>query len=210
MSNAHVKLNGREVAYWPYGYNSFYTDVTDAILPGKNEIVVELENYERASRWYPGAGLYRNVHVVNTDKIHIPTWGTYVTTPFVSPEEASVRLEMEITGAGKGEKIGVRTEIISPEGKVVACNDASYVAHGQNYSQNFLISQPELWNPENPCLYTARTILEKDGKVVDPMTQDSESASSTISPKRDFSLTATLPNSKVSAIIMTSVHLEQL
>ena len=167
MSNAHVKVNGKEVAYWPYGYNSFYNDVTDAVVPGKNEMVVELENYERASRWYPGAGLYRNVHVVNTHKIHIPIWGTYITTPSVSTEKASVRLEMEIDGAEKGDRIEVKTEIISPEGRIVASNNAPFIAQGQIHSQNFLISQPELWSPETPRLYTARTKIEKNGNIVD-------------------------------------------
>lgn len=167
MSNAHVKVNGQEVAYWPYGYNSFYVDVTDAVVPGINNMVVELENFERASRWYPGAGLYRNVHVVNTDKVHIPIWGTYITTPYVSHEKASVKMEMELDGVEKGDKIGVTTEIISPEGKVVASNNAPFIVQGQNHFQNFLISQPELWSPENPQLYTARTKIEKDGKVVD-------------------------------------------
>lgn len=167
MSNAHVKINGREVAYWPYGYNSFYADVTQAVVPGDNNMVVELENFERASRWYPGAGLYRNVHVVNTDRVHIPTWGTYVTTPSVSTEKASVRLELEIAGTAKGDKIGVTTEIISPNGTVVATNNAPYIAQGQNHIQNFLISQPELWSPENPHLYIARTRIEKNGETVD-------------------------------------------
>lgn len=167
MSNAHVKVNGTEVAYWPYGYNSFYADVTDAVVPGSNSMIVELENFERASRWYPGAGLYRNVHVVNTDKVHIPTWGTCITTPFISPEEASVRLEMEIAGTEKGEKVDVITEIIAPDGKVVATNNAPLIAHGQKHFQNFLISQPELWSPETPALYTARTTLAVKGKVVD-------------------------------------------
>lgn len=167
MSNAHVKVNGKEVAYWPYGYNSFYVDVTDAVIPGDNNVIVELENFERASRWYPGAGLYRNVHVVNTDKIHIPIWGTYITTPSVSTEKASVRLEMEIDGTEKGDRIEVKTEIISPEGKIVASNNAPFIAQGQIHSQNFLISQPELWSPETPRLYTARTKIEKNGNIVD-------------------------------------------
>lgn len=167
MSNARVNVNGREVAYWPYGYNSFYADVTDAVVPGRNDMVVELENFERASRWYPGAGLYRNVHVVNTSKVHIPVWGTYVTTPFVSPEKASVRLEMEIDGAEKGRRVDVSTEIISPEGKVVASNNAPLTAHGQKHFQNFLIEQPELWSPESPSLYVARTTIAVDGKKVD-------------------------------------------
>lgn len=167
MSNAHVKVNGKEVVYWPYGYNSFYADVTDAVKPGDNDMVVELENFERASRWYPGAGLYRNVHLVNTDRVHIPTWGTFVTTPDVSAKEASVSLAIEIEGARKGEKIDVTTEIINPEGKVVARNDAPYIAHGQKHTQNFLVADPQLWSPESPALYTARTTLKVDGKAVD-------------------------------------------
>lgn len=167
MSNAHVKVNGKEVAYRPYGYNSFYADVTDAVKPGDNDMVVELENFERASRWYPGAGLYRNVHLVNTDRVHIPTWGTFVTTPDVSAKEASVSLAIEIEGAKKGEKIDVTTEIINPEGKVVASNNAPYIAHGQKHTQNFLVADPLLWSPESPALYTARTTLKVDGKTVD-------------------------------------------
>lgn len=167
MSNAHVKVNGKEVAYWPYGYDSFYADVTDAVKPGDNDMVVELENFERASRWYPGAGLYRNVHVVNTDRVHIPTWGTYITTPDVSKDEASVRLEMEIAGAKKGEKVDVVTDIVSPDGKIVASNKSQYVSHGQNFVQNFLVGKPELWNTESPALYTAKTKLIVGGKEVD-------------------------------------------
>ena len=167
MSNAHVKVNGKEVIYWPYGYNSFYVDATDAVRPGTNDMEVELENFERASRWYPGAGLYRNVHVVTTDRVHIPTWGTYVTTPMVSTEEASVHLEMEIADARKGEWVEVATDIISPDGKVVATNNTRYVAHGQKFAQNFLVKNPELWSPETPELYTAKTVLSVDGKEVD-------------------------------------------
>ncbi len=167
MSNAHVSINGKEVSYWPYGYNSFYVDVTDAVKSGSNEMVVELENYERASRWYPGAGLYRNVHIVNTHRVHIPTWGTYVTTPKVSAEEASVHIEMEIEGANKGEKVDVATSIIAPDGSVAATNNSAYIAHGQKFAQNFLLSAPQLWSPATPALYTARTELKVDGATVD-------------------------------------------
>lgn len=167
MSNAHVYLNGKEIAFWPYGYNSFYVDGASAVRPGSNDLVVELENYERASRWYPGAGLYRNVHVVNTDRVHIPVWGTYVTTPVVSNDEASVNLRMKIDGARKGEKVSVATSIIAPDGKVVATNKTDYVAHGQTFAQNFLVKSPDLWSCESPALYTAHTVLSVDGKEVD-------------------------------------------
>ena len=167
MSNAHVKVNGKEVAFWPYGYNSFYVDLGDNVKPGENLLEVDLENFEKASRWYPGAGLYRNVHVVNTSRLHIPTWGTYVTTPKVSKEYASVRLEMKIDGATKGEKVTVTTDILDPRGKVVATDTSIYHAHGQKFAQNFLVNTPELWSPSSPSLYTARTTLSVDGRQLD-------------------------------------------
>ncbi|MCM1067922.1 MAG: DUF4982 domain-containing protein [Muribaculaceae bacterium] len=173
MSNARVSVNGKEVGRWPYGYNSFYFDATDAVRPGDNELVVELENFERASRWYPGAGLYRNVHVVNTDRVHIPVWGTYVTTPKVSADYASVNLRMKIAGTRpvaewpNGEKIEVATVIYNPEGKAVASDSSTYIARGQDFAQNFLIDKPELWDLDNPALYTARTSLSIGGKTVD-------------------------------------------
>lgn len=167
MSNAHVKVNGKEVAFWPYGYNSFYVNVDDAVVPGSNDLEVSLENFEKASRWYPGAGLYRNVHVVNTSRLHIPTWGTYVTTPRVGKDYASVKLEMKIDGATKKEKVDVNTVILDPKGRTVATDNSIYHANGQDFTQNFLVNAPDLWSPENPALYTARTTLSVDGKVVD-------------------------------------------
>lgn len=174
MSNARVTLNGMEVGLWPYGYNSFYINLDNAVLhPGSNHLLVELENYERASRWYPGAGLYRNVHLIATDKVHIPTWGTYVTTPAVSPERATVNLRMNIVGAKRlkewpyGEKIGVTTVIYDPEDREVASDKSVYVARGQEFSQNFIIENPQLWNTDSPSLYIARTTLSVNGRDVD-------------------------------------------
>ena len=167
MSNARVILNGKEIGFWPYGYNSFHVDADGAIRPGRNDLEVRLENFEKASRWYPGAGLYRNVHIVNTSKIHIPVWGTYVTTPRVGKDYASINLEMKIDGAVKHQKIEVFTEIIDPKGKVVADDRSVYHARGQKFAQNFLVNAPELWSTENPVLYTARTRLYVDGNETD-------------------------------------------
>ncbi|MDE5668335.1 MAG: beta-galactosidase, partial [Duncaniella sp.] len=167
MSNARVKVNGREVAFWPYGYNSFYVNVDDVVVPGNNDLEVALENYEKASRWYPGAGLYRNVHVVNTDRVHIPVWGTYITTPKVSRDYASVSLKMKIDGAVKGEKVEVNTVVLDPQGRKVAEDVSTYHAHGQKFVQNFLVDKPELWSPDSPSLYTARTTLSVGGREVD-------------------------------------------
>ena len=173
MSNAHVKVNGKEVAYWPYGYNSFVADINGFAKPGKNDLEVSLENFERASRWYPGAGLYRNVHLIDTDRIHVPVWGTYVTTPTVKDDYASVEMQLEIAGTRQfpewpyGEKVDVLTTIYSPQGKEVASNNTVFTSRGQGLKQNFIVKNPELWSPETPNLYTAKTELKQDGKVLD-------------------------------------------
>lgn len=177
MSHAKVSVNGKEVGAWPFGYNSFEVRLDNADLrPGGNELVVELENPEQSSRWYPGAGLYRNVHLIQTDKVHIPVWGTYVTTPNVSAERASVKLRMEIEGANRfeefpyGDKIDVQTVIYGPQGNEVASGNSYYIARGQEFAQNFIIDKPQLWDTENPNLYTAKTTLSIDGKELDNYT----------------------------------------
>ena len=167
MSNADVSINGRHAITWPYGYNSFYVNIDSLVQPGTNELVVQLENLERQSRWYPGAGLYRNVHLVETSKIHIPVWGAYITTPDVTKDYASVDMKLEIEGTAKGDKINVVTDIVAPDGKVVASSSKPYVAHGQDFSMKFIIDAPKLWSPETPDLYTAVTKLEKDGRLID-------------------------------------------
>ncbi len=174
MSNAHVKVNGKEVGFWPYGYNSFKVPLNNHnIKIGKNELVVELENFEKASRWYPGAGLYRNVHLIETNKVHIPIWGTYVTTPTVTKNYASINLRVKITGTNYlnefpyGEKIDIKTIIYNSEGKEVVSDNSSYIARGQEFSQNFIVENPQLWDIDSPSLYIAKTTLTKNGKEVD-------------------------------------------
>ena len=168
MSHPHVSVNGKEVGHWAYGYNSFYLDIPQGVIrPGENTLSVSLENKPQSSRWYPGAGLYRNVHLVTTSHIHVPVWGTYITTPYVSADEASVKLITEITGAKKGEAVTVQTDIIDPSGKTVATNRSVYYAQGQPFTQNFFVPTPTLWDTDNPALYVARTTLSIDGKAVD-------------------------------------------
>lgn len=171
MSNPQVTVNGKKIGNWAYGYNSFYINVPAGVMvPGENTVEVSLENKEKSSRWYPGAGLYRNVRLVKTSPVHVPTWGTYVTTPYVSAGEASVRLSIEIAGAKKGEKIMVKTDIVDPDGKTVATNNSMYHAQGQHFVQDFLVENPRRWSTDTPWLYEARTTLSIDGRETDRYT----------------------------------------
>lgn len=169
MSEARVYVNGSEACFWPLGYNSFHCDVTDFLNPdGKNNsIAVRLENKPQSSRWYPGAGLYRNVHVVVTELTHVPVWGTYITTPFVSEEYASVCLKTEIENSN-GQDIRIVTEIKDSNNKVVSKKDNTLkINHGKPFEQNFIVNNPQLWSPESPYLYFAESKIYVSDKLVD-------------------------------------------
>lgn len=168
MSHANVYVNGKKAGYWPYGYNSFYLNLDGIARPGTNTIEVSLENLPESSRWYPGAGLYRNVHLVQTSKIHIPVWGTRLTTPYVAEKQANVQLATTVEGAEKGKDVLLSTTIFGPDGKPVATDSHTYRTYpGIEFKQNFIVENPKLWTPETPELYTARTDVSVDGNVVD-------------------------------------------
>lgn len=169
MSEARVFVNGKEACFWPCGYNSFYCDVTSLVNEdGKNNtLAVRLENRPQSSRWYPGAGLYRNVHVVTTEKIHVPVWGTQITTPYVKDEYASVCLRTTILNAEKTE-LTVVTDIIDADGQAVSTKtNKGVINHGQPFTQNFIVERPKLWSPETPVLYKAVSKIYSGDTLLD-------------------------------------------
>lgn len=167
MSQARVYVNGQKAGYWPYGYNSFYFDITPYLTPdGKgNTLAVRLENLPESSRWYPGAGLYRNVHLIVTDKTSVPVWGTQITTPEVSEKEATVSLK--VTVEGQADKISTR--ILDGKGHAVASSDKA-VRTGSVFEQTIAVENPKLWSPEEPNLYYAETSVYKGDTKVDNYT----------------------------------------
>ncbi len=170
MSNAKVFVNGKEVGVWPYGYNSFHFDISKYLNPGaENTLAVRLENMPEASRWYPGAGLYRNVHLVVTNKAHIPVWGTYVTTPVVEQGFAKVAVKTNVDFSDGGFKaLKLVTEIQNPQGKKVGETTSTLAETDLNtFSQEAVVKAPQLWSPETPALYTAITKLYDNGQIID-------------------------------------------
>lgn len=170
MSGARVYVNGHEVCFWPYGYSPFHCDVTPYLnKSGSNILAVRLENLPFSSRWYPGAGLYRNVHLVCTSaKAHIPVWGTFVSTPSVHKDMASVSLGISLVSDKENIDIEYYTDIISPEGEKVASRRSVALYHkGDSHVQKFLVKEPKLWSPEHPYLYKALTRILVDGVVTD-------------------------------------------
>ena len=169
MSEARVYVNGHEAIFWPCGYNSFHCDVTGLVRPdgGENTLAVRLENRPQSSRWYPGAGLYRKVRVVETEPIHVPVWGTQLTTPHVAADFASVCLRTTVEGADTC-LLTLETVVRDAEGKVVARKqNAGYINHGEPFEQHLTIEQPHLGSPETPYLYKATTTVRAAGRIQD-------------------------------------------
>ncbi len=173
MIHARVYVNGKEAGFWPYGYNTFYFDVTDLLEKGKkNTIAVRLENLPESSRWYPGAGLYRNVHLLVTDDAHIPVWGTYITTPEINKDWAKVvvRTKIDLPKNADTDKFTLTTVIYDKEGKQIAekTESASEIRYNDDeIAQSFIVNDPQLWTVDTPTLYRAESILKKDGRTCD-------------------------------------------
>ena len=165
MSEAQVYVNGEKVFFWPYGYNSFYCDVTEYLKAGNNALAVLLENRTQSSRWYPGAGLYRKVRHVTLPQIHVPVWGTYVTTPYVGKDYSTVRLVTRIEGVPDEVPVTFRTRIIDAEGRTVAERTDTRPIRNGEFEQNINVDSPALWSPEAPVLYFAETEVYTGGAV---------------------------------------------
>ena len=189
MSQARVRVNGHPVVEWPYGYNAFHADVTRFLHPdGKDNLLeVSLENLPNSSRWYPGAGLYRNVHLIRTSAIHVPVWGTFVTTPEVSEKEATIKIRIELEGDGA--PLRVRTKIFDPRGNVAALADTPGAAL---LEQTFRVIDPQLWSPESPQLYTAVTQVLLDDEVIDRYETRFGIRTLTLVPEKGFYLNGQL------------------
>ena len=172
MSHARVYVNGKEVGYWPYGYNTFAFDITSFVRPGEaNTLAVRLENKHESSRWYPGAGLYRNVHLTFTSPVYVPLWGTQIQTPTIEASRAYLDVRTRIAGLStlSGRPLQVKTKILSPEGKVVAQREEEIQSAGTErlYHTGFDVERPQLWDIDQPHLYKYVVELSDGGRLLD-------------------------------------------
>ncbi len=175
--NADIWLNGHHLGNHPYGYTAFSYDLTQYLNPvGQvNILAVRVRNEGKNSRWYSGSGIYRNVWLNVTNKIHVAHWGTYITTPEVSANNAAVIITTSLTNESTaGKKISVTTTIISPAGTVVGKRAAAYETLSSGIltdSGKINIVKPVLWFIEKPVLYKAVVKVEADGKLIDQSEQ---------------------------------------
>ncbi|KAK0622000.1 glycoside hydrolase superfamily [Bombardia bombarda] len=173
MSYAAVWLNGNLVGGWPFGYASFRLDLTPYAKAGENILAIRLDNAVENSRWYPGAGIYRNIWLVKVDPVHVRQYGTWITTPTISAQSATANLAVTVENKGTASKeVSIVTRIYALDAAGQRSPDAvatfptakaTIAAAGfQTVNTSATIPNPQLWGPppaQKPNMYVAVTAI---------------------------------------------------
>ncbi len=170
---SEVWINGHHLGMRPYGYISFRYDLTPYLnFGGENVLAVKVDNsVQPNSRWYSGSGIFRNVWLVKTGKVHVGQWGTFITTPTVTAENAQVVIKTKIENQSEKENnLSLKTIIFNPSGEKLTkaeINVNPWKNSSEEFTNEIKIENPVLWSVENPQLYKAVTEVYFDGKLTD-------------------------------------------
>ncbi|WP_370479232.1 LamG-like jellyroll fold domain-containing protein [Tamlana flava] len=166
--NSDVYINGFHLGNRPYGYSSFSYDLTPHLnMSGDNTISVRVDNSQhKNSRWYSGSGIYRNVWLFSKGSVHVPNWGTVITTPAANTSQAAVNIKTTVKNITNSTQIiDLFTQII---GEGSAQTNISLGANSeQTIEQNIQVSNPSLWSPDTPSLYEAIVQVKQNSTVID-------------------------------------------
>jgi len=176
MANSDVYCNGELLGHRPYGYVSFNYDLTPHLHTGRNLIAVRVDNSQQpASRWYPGAGINRQVRLITTSPVHIAPWGTFVTTPTVSTESATIHVRVTVKNdSDKSASISIAPELISPAGVHLTAEQTFHSKpttipphESADLDVETNLSHPDRWDLEHGALYTLNARLLENNKPID-------------------------------------------
>ena len=164
MSEPEVFVNGKKAGEWKYGYNAFNVDISDFVADagGDNVLAVRLHNLPESSRWYPGAGIYRPVTLVQTGNAAVAMWGVNCVTESITDRMALLKADVRVEGA-EGKILMVDFCLMRGKTFVAKASDvvrSDGMAHGALHVVN-----PRLWSPESPALYDlVVSVSEFNGK----------------------------------------------
>jgi beta-galactosidase len=170
--NAEVWLNGEMLGSHPYGYTSFFFDITGKVkFEKENVLAVKVKNEGENSRWYSGSGIYRHVWLNITAPVHFASWGTHITTPFINDQQAQILVETSVTNNSRERsKITLLTKIISSDGQEQAnIETEQYIeaSRTNEIKQEMKLAKPLLWSTETPVLYKAVSEIHESGLITD-------------------------------------------
>src|ERR1700733_4355533 len=170
MANSDVYCNGELLGHRPHGYVSFNYDLTPHLPAGKNFIAVRVDDSQQtASRWYPGAGINRQVRLITTSQIHIAPWGTFVTTPKVSAEQATIHVRTTVQNDSDAAATVIMMGTLTlPNGKILPSDKptfhdlATIAPHtAADLNAEYTLPHPDLWDLDHPTLYSVRTSIDE-------------------------------------------------
>ncbi|MEI8037968.1 MAG: glycoside hydrolase family 2 TIM barrel-domain containing protein [Verrucomicrobiota bacterium] len=178
---AEVFVNGKRVGEHQGGYTGFSFDITAAAMPGKNVVAVRVNNLwnarlaPRAGEHVFSGGIYRNVRLVATAPLHVAWYGTFVTTPQVSKESATVNVKTEIVNDSGAAKVAtLRTTVLDAAGQPVSVMESRQaVPPGATFTFDQTskpIGHPKLWHPDHPELYAVQTTVLDGLDAADELT----------------------------------------
>jgi len=174
--NSTIWVNGEKVCQQPYGYSAFWVDITDFVHFGdeENVIAVQVKNTKVSSRWYAGSGIYRNVTLRTAESIHAEPWGIFVHTVKANAKKAEISVEANIKNlAGENSEVNVNFEVFDSNQKCVASKKTTTLLYDQlsgHIRSKIQVLSPKLWSPQSPNLYTLKTSIVQEGKVLDLQT----------------------------------------
>ena len=171
--NSDVWINGAHLGNRPYGYSSFQYELTPHLKFGKekNILAVKVNVQQPCSRWYSGAGIYRNVRLTITNPIHIGPWGTKVTTPEISESEATIHVTTNVVNQSAAmQEVILQSFILDESGKIAAEHRSvqKVQADSNNTIEEIIkLPKPKLWSLEHTTLYRVKTKIVVNGHVSD-------------------------------------------
>jgi beta-galactosidase len=172
--NSEVWINGTSVGKRPFGYISFVYDLTPYLHfgNGNNVLAVRADNsVQPNSRWYSGSGIDRHTWLLTTDGLHIPQWGTYVTTPRADANGATVQAAVDVDNQrDAAAQFTLICTLLDSAGRQVGQVQGDHAlkpAGDSEFTQQIQLDKPNLWSVDTPYLYTLRSELSENGKVID-------------------------------------------
>jgi len=187
--NADVYFNGNHLGKQINGYTSFYYDVSKLVRKDTMNVIAVRTDCSKlpVDRWYSGAGIYRHVRLIATNRIHIPVWGCNVRSIVNEKGQAEVLVALEVNNrSDRSGRFEIMYDIVSNEGKVVAEGKrTTFLNAGDSglFEKEFTIDNPTLWSPKNPVLYTVNCYIRNNHSLYDQLTVNHGIRSITFDPE---------------------------
>lgn len=186
--NSTLFVNGKEAGSWTYGYSAFEHDITDFLHEGENELLLRVSHQSPNTRWYSGAGIFRDVMLKLRPATYIGTNGVYIHS---APQpEGGWTTEVETDVVGEASDIRMLLEVFDPAGASMGGYglEAHFDGGHEKFTASFNSTDPELWSVDDPMLYTLKISLYSGSELLDCVNESFGYRTAEFDPDRGFLL----------------------